>query len=247
MTGLQPAAPAGRWVIFNADDFGRSPGINRGVIEAHEDGLVTSASLMVRWPAAGEAAAYARRRPQLSVGLHVDLWECVYRDCAWHPVYLVVPLHDRAAVEAEVARQLREFRRLMRADPTHLDSHQHVHRREPLRSVLAALAATLGVPLRGAEPDIRYSGAFYGQTEDGQPIPDRTTPRGLIRTLAALPPGVTELSCHPGYADDLDTMYRAERAREVATLCHPAVRTVLPRLGIRLTSFARVPAALVAP
>ena len=45
---------AQRYLIVNADDFGQSPGINRGVIEAHENGIVTSASLMVRWPAAAE-------------------------------------------------------------------------------------------------------------------------------------------------------------------------------------------------
>jgi predicted glycoside hydrolase/deacetylase ChbG (UPF0249 family) len=49
-----------RYLIVNADDFGQSHGVNRGVIEAFENGIVTSASLMVRWPAAVEAAAYAR-------------------------------------------------------------------------------------------------------------------------------------------------------------------------------------------
>src|SRR4051794_16830036 len=47
-----------RYVIVNADDFGQSRGINRGIILAHEQGIVTSASLMVRWAAAAEAAAY---------------------------------------------------------------------------------------------------------------------------------------------------------------------------------------------
>jgi len=40
-----------RFLIVNADDFGQSPGINRGIIKAHADGIVTSVSLMVRWPA----------------------------------------------------------------------------------------------------------------------------------------------------------------------------------------------------
>jgi predicted glycoside hydrolase/deacetylase ChbG (UPF0249 family) len=45
-----------KYLIVNADDFGQSAGINRGIIAAHEQGMVTSASLMVRWPAAHEAA-----------------------------------------------------------------------------------------------------------------------------------------------------------------------------------------------
>ena len=46
-----------RILVVNADDFGQSEGVNRGIIEAHTNGIVTSASLMVRWPAAREASA----------------------------------------------------------------------------------------------------------------------------------------------------------------------------------------------
>ena len=55
--------PATRFLIVNADDFGQSSGINRGIITAHEKGIVTSASLMVRWPAAVEAADAERDQP----------------------------------------------------------------------------------------------------------------------------------------------------------------------------------------
>src|SRR5918996_571565 len=98
--------PAERYLIVNADDFGLSSGVNRGIIAAHERGIVTSASLMVRWPAAHEAATYARTRPQLGVGLHVDLGEWIYRDGGWIPIYDVVHLDDYDAVAAEVERQL---------------------------------------------------------------------------------------------------------------------------------------------
>ncbi len=55
--------PAKRYLIVNADDFGLSEGVNRGIIRAHEQGIVTSASLMVRGAAAAEAARYARAAP----------------------------------------------------------------------------------------------------------------------------------------------------------------------------------------
>ncbi|HEU4340947.1 MAG TPA: ChbG/HpnK family deacetylase, partial [Candidatus Binatia bacterium] len=65
------ATTPAKYLIVNADDFGQSHGINRGIITAYGDGIVTSASLMVRWPAAADAAAYARKQPGLSVGLHI--------------------------------------------------------------------------------------------------------------------------------------------------------------------------------
>src|SRR5713101_1513256 len=124
-----------RVLIVNADDFGRSPGVNRGVATAHEDGVVTSASLMVRRAAAVDAADYARRHPKLSVGLHVDLGEWVYRAGAWQAVD-----ESRDSSVGELRRQLELFWLLMGRQPTHVDSHQHVHNHEPFASVIASFA-----------------------------------------------------------------------------------------------------------
>src|SRR5207248_58596 len=112
-----------RHLIVNADDFGQGPGVNRGIIAAHERGIVTSASLMVRWPAAGAAAAYGREHPRLSLGLHVDLCEWTCRDYNWVALYEVVSLQDAGRVEEEVTSQLAAFRHLAGHDPSHLDSH----------------------------------------------------------------------------------------------------------------------------
>jgi len=226
-----------KYLIVNADDFGQSPGINRGVIEAHERGIVTSASLMTRWPAAAEAAAYGREHPALSLGLHVDLGEWVFREEAWRPLYEAVPLEDAAAVEAEAARQLAAFRRLVGKEPTHIDSHQHVHRGDPARAVLIETAQRLGGPLRDCTPGVHYRGDFYGQTAEGESFPAAITVAGLRKILAALPSGVTELGCHPGYGGELETMYRDEREREIRVLCHPRIRDELDALGIELVSF----------
>jgi hopanoid biosynthesis associated protein HpnK len=62
-----------RRLIVNADDFGQSSAVNRAVIRAHEEGILTTASLMVNAPAAAEAVELARRHPGLGVGLHLTL------------------------------------------------------------------------------------------------------------------------------------------------------------------------------
>jgi predicted glycoside hydrolase/deacetylase ChbG (UPF0249 family) len=230
-----------RYLIVNADDFGQSAGINRGVVAAHESGIVTSASLMVRWPAAAEAAAYARDHPGLSVGLHLDLGEWAVRDGRWISRYEVVPADDPAAVGREAERQLGAFRELVGRNPSHLDSHQHVHRREPARSVLAGLAGHLGVPLRHFTPGVAYCGRFYGQTQDGRPNPGAVGPAGLIETVRTLLPGVTELVCHPATEVDFSSSYSAERVEEVAALCDQTARAALAAAAVALCSFLTFP------
>ncbi|TME62832.1 MAG: ChbG/HpnK family deacetylase, partial [Chloroflexi bacterium] len=72
-----------KWLIVNGDDFGLTLGVNRGIVEAHRSGILTSASLMVNRPASDSAAALARNCPGLSLGLHLEL-----------------PIDDRGRVDA---------------------------------------------------------------------------------------------------------------------------------------------------
>lgn len=225
-----------RRLIVNADDFGLSPGVNRGVIEAHEHGIVTSASLMVRWPAAVEAAEYSRAHPDLSVGLHLDFAEWIVREGEWEPLYEVVDEQDPEAVEDEVERQLAEFRRLVGRHPTHLDAHQHAHLEGPALTIVRARARELGIPARELGP-VRYFGGFYGQGPDGTRHPELITVGSLVGILGSLPEGTTELGCHPGYADGFESTYVEERATEVRVLCDPRVREAIAANGIELTSF----------
>jgi predicted glycoside hydrolase/deacetylase ChbG (UPF0249 family) len=229
-----------KYLIVNADDFGQSPGINRGIITAYRDGIVTSASLMVRWPAAAEASAYAWKHPSLSVGLHIDLGEQILRAGEWVPLYTVVPLENENAVRNEISRQLDLFDRLVGHAPTHLDSHQHVHLREPARGILVEIAQRLGVPLRNCWPEIKYCGNFYGQADDGTTLGDVISVDGLIRILETLPAGFTELACHPAAECDLQTLYSRERLEELKVLSDPRVRAALTDTGIALRSFANL-------
>jgi predicted glycoside hydrolase/deacetylase ChbG (UPF0249 family) len=227
-----------RKLIVNADDLGLSAGVNRGIARAHEHGIVTSASLMVRAPYAAEAADYARAHPALSVGLHIDLGEWHYTGEAWIAAYEVVPLTDAEAVAAEVAAQLERFVALQGREPTHLDAHQHVHREEPVRTIVGELGRRLGVPVRDHTPAIRYEGGFYGQTGRGEPWPQGIAPDALCALVRSLPPGVTELGCHPAIDDASGSCYSHERTVETATLCDQRVLAVLREAGIELCSFA---------
>jgi predicted glycoside hydrolase/deacetylase ChbG (UPF0249 family) len=225
-------------LIVNADDFGLSAGVNVGIIEAHQRGILTSSSLMVRWPAAKDAAAYARAHPELSVGLHLDLGEWNFVNEEWQLAYEVVALDNARAVAQEITCQLEQFHYLTRRNPTHLDSHQHVHRSEPVRSLCIKQAQALGIVLRGISPEVQYCGDFYGQSDKGYPCPDGISVEGLLNVLGRLPAGCTELGCHPARAVDMEGMYRHERLVECETLCDPRVRAALVNEGIWQCSFA---------
>lgn len=218
-------------LIVNADDFGASTGINRGILDCHLHGVVTSASLMVTGRAVTEAAAIARDHPRLGVGLHWDVWGEGERE---------FDLDDLPAVREEFRRQLDEFTRVMRRLPTHIDSHRHAHRRnDTLRQLFAELAAPLGVPVRD-DGRVRFVGAFYAQWEWQLTQLDYVRTPFLLQMLREqVVPGWTEFSCHPGYrSSDFQSIYLAEREVEISTLMDPRVPGTLWELGIRLASFA---------
>jgi predicted glycoside hydrolase/deacetylase ChbG (UPF0249 family) len=216
-------------VIVNADDFGHSAEVNRGVVAAFEHGVVSSASLMVLRPAAEEAATHAA----LPLGLHVELGEWSFREGRWQTEHAVAP----ERVDAEVRAQLARFRELVGRDPDHLDSHQHVHREEPALTALLELGRELGVPVRHFDPHVRYCGDFYGQSGNGEPLPELISVEALERLLRALPDGISELCCHPGKGIAPGTSYASERELELAALCDPRVSAALDESGIELLSF----------
>lgn len=205
-------------LIVNGDDFGASPGVNRGMIEAHGRGVLTSASLMVEAPGSAEAVQLSAEHPELGVGLHV-------------------------VVEAprdgdEVERQLDRFVELTGRLPTHIDAHRNVHHSAPLRSAFLAAAERHGLRLRGY-CEVHPISSFYGQW-GGSTHLEQIGPAGLKRILEdEMQPGLNELCCHPGYVDRaLSSSYTLEREVELQTLCDQEIAALLAERGIRLTTFA---------
>jgi len=154
---------------------------------------------------------------------------------------------EDAFVESEIQHQLETFRRLTGTQPDHIDSHQHVHRDEPIRSPVLRLAEQLNVHVRHFTAEVRYCGDFYGQGRRGEPLPESITLPALGRILEGLPAGVTELACHPAEAQDFSSAYAAERMRELEALCHPDVRALTQSGGIVLISFRNLPLRRSAP
>src|SRR5437867_5029312 len=214
-----------KYLIVNRDDFGASRGINRGIIEAHQRGILTSTSLLVNTVWSEEAADLSRSAPDLSVGLHADL-----RDALKGNV-------DSRQLREILDGQLARFEELMGCPPTHLDSHHNVHRGPRALPHFRELAREQGLPLRENSP-VRYFSKFYGQW-GGETHLEQISAGNLVRMFETeIEEGVTELSCHPGYVDpDYPTGYAAEREAELRTLCAPRIRLALEAESIELISY----------
>ena len=165
-----------RQLIVNADDFGISRGVNRGIVRAHREGLVTSASLMPNLPGAEDALTRAAICPALGLGLHLTL-------TAGRPVsapdrvptlvdgegrfHGLGPLMARLSLgrvrQDDLRRELSaqvEWAILRGVRPDHLNSHHHVHIHPRVTPTVIALAREHGVawvrcPVeRGAWPSL---------------------------------------------------------------------------------------------
>jgi len=212
---------AARRLIVNADDFGLTPGVTRGIVRGHLSGIVTATSLMVLEPAAPYAARLSSYVPSLDIGLHVTA-PATGGDGAW-PIAL--------------RHQLVRFYALLRRPSAHIDSHHDFHRTPAAAPYFERVARQLGVPLRGASAARPFS-RFYGQW-GGESHPEHLAADNLLRLIDDyVGAGWTEMNCHPGVVDsDLRSSYVTEREVELATLCDPAVRLGLDARGIRLAGF----------
>jgi predicted glycoside hydrolase/deacetylase ChbG (UPF0249 family) len=220
-----------RLLVINADDFGLSPGVNQGIAETHTNGVVTSASLMVLESAAEDAAAAARDLPELSVGLHF------VEDGS-------ADLDDPAEAARAFVAQLERFRELIGRDPTHFDSHHHVHREAARMETFKALVDPLGIPVRH-DGRVAYIGGFWAQWEPGVTELDHVRRPFLLELVATeVLDGFTELACHPArVTGDFSSSYLGERAVELATLTEPDLKEELEASGVTLVSYHDWPAS----
>ncbi|GAB4469661.1 MAG: carbohydrate deacetylase [Anaerolineae bacterium] len=152
-------------LIVNADDLGYTPGVTRGIIRAHQKGIVTSTSVMINMPHGPEGVLQAMQEaPALGLGLHLTLTAgrpvlppaavpgLVREDGSFRrKEELIAGLHtlNIEEVQRELEAQIDRFTRTAGRPPDHLDSHHHItYLSPPLLALTMKLAADLGVPIR---------------------------------------------------------------------------------------------------
>ena len=228
-------------LIVNADDSNLTPSVLRGVLRAHDEGIVTSTTLFANLTLTGEMrSALAARRP-LGVGVHLNITRGVpvsgARDIRSILAGRVFGKHeeefyrhiDRPSLYTEYRAQIERFEDWWGSPPTHLDTHHHLHRFTPVFEVLLELAEEYSIPIRLSEQvnasvrrrlekhNIRLADHLIGDLDASRAL----NKARLSSILAELPDGVTEIMAHPGEVDDTlraESSWAEVRAQELDAL-----------------------------
>lgn len=245
-------------LIVNADDFGLSKGQNYGIAEACRHGVVTSTTALVNGEAVEHAATLSRDLPKLGVGMHFVLTlgmplsampgltrDGVLGKWIWEMAEQgTLPLDE---ISRELDCQFNRFVDLFDREPTHLDSHHHVHMIPAIFPLVAEFAARKGVAMRvdrkvqalhnltltDAPTTEGFSDAFYG---------DEISEALLLQALeasAARGERSLEIMAHPAFVDNTvrKSAYCWPRLTELDVLTSPSLKYAIAERGYRLGTF----------
>ena len=247
-------------LIINADDFGFSKGINLGILESFENGVVSDTSLMCNMPGFEHAIELMKQYPILKVGIHfvtsVGPSLTKGKTISDENGNLIhnqesIANCDEEELYAEYHAQLKKFL-ATGFTPDHIDWHWCY---TPVQvRVAAKLAKEYNLPLRAEtkeiekyfeEQGLKYSKNmeqdFYNYTKE-----ITTTADDLIEKIKKhLDNGDEEtcIMCHPAYVDQTVmtyTSYNLQRTHELVAVCDPKVKEFIKENNIELINFAQL-------
>lgn len=234
-----------RYVIINADDLGLSNSVNRGILEAHRLGTVSSASLMINTPGFLDAVSIAQSTPSLGVGLHCNL---TYGSPVTDPALVPSLVREDGSfhgmldnwTEQDISLELdNQYQRMVQhgLHPTHIDSHHHIHfYSQGVYAWAKRVAQQEQLPVRvhPSRPDPELP--WVADTLMMHTFSKETGVSLLLKLVNNAPQGITEILCHPGYVDDdvrrLSTWTTA-REEELQVFLDPQIAAHLANLHKR--------------
>lgn len=245
-------------LIINADDFGHSKGINMGIIEAYQDGVLTSTTLMASMPGFDQAVELSKQNPGLGVGVHLTL-TCGY------PVSkgLKTIVDDKGAFQNLSFYEKKDNLDLINLDevykewksqidkviasgivPTHIDSHHHINSLDKLQKIYLSLADEYNLPVRNnfnlpegyksTSKMLDYFDQLGGKTD----IWRNMETNNLIRDCKIY--DSIEIMCHPAYVDAFlaeNSAYTINRTSALKELLNPEIKKLFDDNGIELITF----------
>jgi predicted glycoside hydrolase/deacetylase ChbG (UPF0249 family) len=251
-------------LVVNADDFGFTPDVNDGILEAHRNGILTATTLMAGGAAFEHAVQLARLNPSLDVGCHLTL----VGGNSLLPPHNPLPASVPQLVKSLVRRRIRAYdefvaqvRRILDSGVplTHLDTHKHTLMLPSVATAVARVSKEfripwvrrpLAVPVAGPLLGIRLArhGCLMTDHFLGYRLTGRLDCAALVALIRRLPEGSSELMCHPGFLRAelraARTRLKESRQRELEALTSPLARQALEEAGVRLVNYRSLRRAL---
>jgi len=232
-------------LIVNSDDFGLTPGVNHGIIDALKRGLLRSTTAMMNMPAIEMAADLAKVNPELGVGIHLvltagrpllDTHKTIVDengDFLKNAVLVKKTDVDVEEVYLEYVAQMEKYIKLFGHKPTHIDGHHHTHALPQTVEATRRLAKTYGIKyVRYVDTDVAFVHDFYGPLTDYNQF-ETTLKRHFDKEFV-------ELMCHVAFIDvDLIqcSTYNFDRVRELETLISSKAKDFVKDHNIELVNF----------
>ena len=239
-------------VIINADDFGLCESNTLGILSAHKNGILTSATCMMNMPYAELALQEASKYPDFGVGIHLTL--TVGRPLLEGPKSFTdengnfkkkgmypnrEPRVDEDELYAEWKAQLEKFIKVAGKKPTHIDSHHHVHMEPYLNHIAKRLAKEYDIPMRQRDHVLNtYEYVFVDERfyEEGVTYES-------LKTILLEDTDVLEVMNHVGFLDqplyDMSS-YNLPRMKELEIIKSEEMKEFIKEHNIELINFSHI-------
>ncbi|MGX7777088.1 carbohydrate deacetylase [Streptococcus pluranimalium] len=254
-------------VIINADDFGYSPAVNAGIVKAYQDGILTSTTLMANMPGCLEAVELAKKNPGLGVGVHMVLTcgqamtkgKTISQNGHFYSLKDYQEYRSQIDDEEIFEEWCHQIDYLLEKglQPTHIDSHHHLHTFPENLVITKRIAQKYQLPMRNAYDleknvslpyQIGATGFLdlsnYPNIRDLSHSFEELKPECLDEIRAVLDlvkdNAITELMVHPAYVDEIlyfNSSFNVQRIKEVSLLCDKHVAAVFNDYQIQLCHY----------
>lgn len=250
-----------RRLIINADDCNLTPGVTRGILKSHDEGILTSTTFLINLPLDTRTVREIKKRPKLGVGLHLNITLGRPVSAGRKIPSLLKPegifkrhsdnqkkLPSLKDVVSEYEAQIGLFEKYFGQQPDHLDTHHHLHDHIHFFQALALVAKRFNIPVRRSKifhikayqsraKNLQTTDYLFGNLE-ARSHWQLESFLGIVRNL---PDGVSEIACHPGYCDEnLQKISSFQEAREEELkvfASSPNLKHLLIQQGIELGRF----------
>ena len=245
--------------IVNADDFGMSPGVNRGIRYAYEQGIVRSTTLMPGMNYFNDAVDISKDCEFLAVGIHLTLTAGtpVLRghktivDNNGNFIKMKNALNNGSKIDLDEVRSelFAQVEKVFAAgiDISHVDSHHHIHGVKEVFEIVLDICKQYSLPLRAIDENQRkearkreivvtddFTVDFYDKDVSLEKLLE------ILVNAKKKKTETIELMCHPAFLDSIvynQSSYNVQRMNELAVLTTPGLENRLSAMGVELIDF----------